>query len=144
MPSTTFVIQRDRLYRYYEVISLIGGLYFIGWLLLKIGFAKAYRSWVDSFVYRLDHDCLAISSCYELWGFVLFRQEKRIPLEKITDLRLMQGPVLSKMGLWCLYVQTASSGSQGPEAILHALDNPREARDQIMQAVTERGRSLRC
>lgn len=143
MPPTTFAIQRDRLYRYYEVISLIGGLYFIGLLLMKIGFAKAYRGWVDSLEYRLDHDSLSMSSCYTLWGFMLKRQEKRIPLGKITDIRLVQGPVMSKLGLWWLYVQTASTGLQNPEVIMYALENPQEARDQIMQAITERGRALR-
>jgi putative membrane protein len=45
---------------------------------------------------------------------VLNRQEKSIPLEKITDLAVVQGPVMRRMGIKGLQVETAGqSGATG-------------------------------
>lgn len=45
---------------------------------------------------------------------VLVRQEKSIPLEKVTDLALVQGPIMRRMGIKGLQVETAGqSGAAG-------------------------------
>lgn len=44
---------------------------------------------------------------------ILNREEKSIPLEKITDLRVYQGPLMRYMGLKGLAVETAGQTSQG-------------------------------
>jgi putative membrane protein len=45
---------------------------------------------------------------------VLNRQEKSIPLEKITDLAVVQGPIMRRMGIKGLQVETAGqSGATG-------------------------------
>lgn len=45
---------------------------------------------------------------------VLIRQEKSIPLEKVTDLALVQGPIMRRMGIKGLQVETAGqSGAAG-------------------------------
>lgn len=135
MAEETFVIKRDELIRSREVIFFIAGFLVIGWLLLKIGFRKAIAGWAESLQYSLDRDKLSVSSCFTLWGFVIYRQEKRIPLAKITDVKLVQGPILSKMNLWALHIQTASTGQNRAEAVLYALAKPHEARDQILHAI---------
>lgn len=43
---------------------------------------------------------------------ILIREEKTIPLEKITDLRVYQGPLMRRMGLKGLAVETAGQTSQ--------------------------------
>ncbi len=136
MAEETFVIKRDELAWSREVIFLIAGFVIVGWLLLELGFRKAIAGWAESLQYSLDQDKLSVSSCFALWGFVLYRQEKRIPLAKITDVKLVQGPILSKMNLWALHIQTASTGKNRPEAVLYALAKPHEARDQILDAIT--------
>ncbi len=135
MAEEPFVIKRDELIRSREVIWLIAGFLVVGWLLLKLGFGKAIRGWAESLQYSLDQDKLSVSGCFTLWGFVMNRQEKRIPLAKITDVKLVQGPILSKMNLWALHIQTASTGKNRPEAVLYALAKPHEARDQILHAI---------
>ncbi len=137
MQTLTFAIKRDRLVRYREVLCLLYGFFAIGWLLWRLGLAKAFRDWAQLLEYRLDQDTLSVSSCFAIEGLVLSRQEKHIPLAKITDVRLVQGPVLSKMDLWCIHIQTASTGLQHPEAVLYALDAPHEARDQILRAIRD-------
>ncbi len=44
---------------------------------------------------------------------VLIRQEKSIPLEKVTDLALVQGPIMRRMGVKGLQVETAGQSSGG-------------------------------
>ena len=135
MAEEPFVIKRDELIRYSEVICLIVGFLVVGWLLLQFGLRKAIGGWAQSLQYSLDQDKLSVSGCFALWGFVICRQEKRIPLAKITDVKLVQGPILNKMNLWALHIQTASTGQNRPEAVLHALAKPHEARDQILHAI---------
>ncbi len=43
---------------------------------------------------------------------VFFRKESTIPLNRITDLRLHDGPVMRHYGLWGLKVETAGSSGQ--------------------------------
>lgn len=43
---------------------------------------------------------------------ILTREEKSIPLEKITDLRVYQGPIMRRMGLKGLAVETAGQTTQ--------------------------------
>lgn len=136
MSDTSFAIRRDALAEYKRVICLISTAILPGWILLRLGLDKALRKWADSLVYRLDGDCLSVSGSFVLWGLMLYRLESRIPLARITDLKLVQGPILNRMDLWTLYVQTASSGLQRPEAVLYALEQPHEVRDQILQAIT--------
>ena len=42
---------------------------------------------------------------------VLIRQEKSVPLEKVTDLALVQGPIMRRMGIKGLQVETAGQSS---------------------------------
>lgn len=137
MDEGTFEVERERLVRYFRTLCLISGLLIPGWLLLKLGLGKAIRHWVESVEYRLEQGSLFISSCFVLWGVVLCRQEKSIPLVKITDLKLVQGPLLNMMDLWVLRVQTASTSLPRPEAALYALDNPQDARDRILRAAAD-------
>jgi uncharacterized membrane protein YdbT with pleckstrin-like domain len=118
------------------VLCLIAGFYILGKIVLRLGLAKAIRNWAQSLDYRLNEESLSIKSCFALWGFVLYRQEKRIPLEKITDLQLVQGPILNAMELWIIRVQTASTGGSRPEATLYAPENPHQTRDKILHVIT--------
>lgn len=134
MNEMQFAIQRDRLARYGEIMALLLGVGVVGWLLLRLGLRRAFGDWAQSLEYTLLKDELAVSGCFTLRGFVLYRYDKRIPLSKITDVKLVQGPVLNKMGLWQMSIQTAS-GSTSAEAVLHALAEPHQVRDQILQAI---------
>ncbi len=136
MAEETLEIKRDELIWSRELIFLIAGFLVIGWLLLKLGARKAIAGWAESLQYSLDQDKLSVSGCFTLWGFVIYRHEKRIPLAKITDVKLAQGPIFSKMNLWALHIQTAGTGQHRPEAVLYALAKPHETRDQILDAMT--------
>ena len=135
MDKITFSVKRQQLGRYQDIHLLVAGFLVLGWLLLLMGFRKAHLLWAESLEYHMDDDTLSVTSCFTLWGLVMSRQEKRIPLSKITDVKLVQGPILNRMDLWQLHIQTASTGQRFPEAVLHALETPHETRDQILAAI---------
>ena len=64
---------------------------------------------------------------------VLLRKQKSIPLDRVTDLELVQGPLMRLFGLWKVNVQTAGSSQQSPEGVLHGLAEPQQTRDVIME-----------
>jgi len=75
--------------------------------------------------------------CYRLEGstlradggvFFLFR--KSIPLERITDVALVQGPLMRFFNIWAMRIQTA--GSAQCEATLYGVRNPEEMRELIL------------
>src|SRR5262245_12345718 len=61
--------------------------------------AAALHFWLDGSTLRVDQG-------------VYFLKRKAIPLDRITDLMLTQGPLLRHFGLWSLSVQTAGAGGQ--------------------------------
>jgi len=52
---------------------------------------------------------------------VLIRQEKSIPLEKVTDLALVQGPIMRRMGIKGLQVETAGQTSGAAGALVRLI-----------------------
>ncbi len=67
---------------------------------------------------------------------VFFRQELTIPLDKIQDISVREGPLLSALGLLSLRIETAgqrSAATGKSEADLLGLIDARQIRDQILQ-----------
>lgn len=88
--------------------------------------APAWR--VSALRYRLEGSTLRIDEG------ILFRKRKSIPLDRITDLAMVQGPLMRCFGIWAIHVQTAGSTRQLPEGVLHGLADAESARDAIMAA----------
>ncbi len=62
-----------------------------------------------------------------------FKTEKHIPLDKIQDLALKEGPILRKLGLASLAVETAGgSGQGGPDASLSGVADAVAFRDAVL------------
>jgi membrane protein YdbS with pleckstrin-like domain len=74
--------------------------------------------------YRLEGTTLRVD------GGVFFLVRKSIPLERITDIALVQGPLLRYFGIWAMRIQTA--GSAQCEATLYGVRNPEEVRESIL------------
>jgi putative membrane protein len=62
------------------------------------------------------------------------RQEKSIPLEKITDVALLEGPIMRMYGVKGLRVETAGQVS-GPAGLVNlvGIENPEAFRDAILE-----------
>ena len=65
---------------------------------------------------------------------IFFRVEKTIPLDKIQDLTVKEGPLLRKLGLRSLKIETAGQGTPGAsEADLIGVVNPLDFRDAVLR-----------
>jgi putative membrane protein len=64
---------------------------------------------------------------------ILFQEEKSIPLEKITDLAVYQGPIMRRLGLKGIRVETAGQSSgQGALVSIVGLDDTDGFRDGVL------------
>lgn len=63
---------------------------------------------------------------------VLTRVEKTVPLDKIQDLSLRTGPILSVFGLASVQVETAGTSAPGADMTLPGLVNAEEFRDAVL------------
>lgn len=61
------------------------------------------------------------------------RVEKTIPLDKITDLGLVQGPVMRHFGIHKLTVETAGQSSQGPLVSLTGIVDVKAFRETVLR-----------
>lgn len=87
----------------FMVITIVGIPFIPFWLLYSIWFGPKY---FDGLSARLTTQAL------ELRKGVFTRSESTIPLNRITDLRLHQGPLMRRFGLHGLKVETAGQSGQ--------------------------------
>ena len=87
-------------------------------------------AWVKVLRYRLTDRALLVDKG------ILFKSRKTIPLDKITDLELVQGPLLRVFGMWIIKIQTAGTASQMPVAMLIGVIDPEQIREEILAAKT--------
>ena len=70
-------------------------------------------------------------------GGIVFLSRKAIPLDRVTDIVLVQGPLMRHFGLWSLRVQTAGAGSHVPEGVLIGVEEPERVRDLLLETRDE-------
>lgn len=75
---------------------------------------------------ELTHRALKVKSG------VLVRVQKSIPLDKITDLALTEGPILRRLGLCGLAIETAGAGATTGQATLVGVKNAEGFRDRVL------------
>jgi membrane protein YdbS with pleckstrin-like domain len=66
---------------------------------------------------------------------IFSKEERLIPISKITDLRVTKGCIAGTMGYGNLYIETA--GSTGTESAVMDIDNPDYARDLILHLIDQ-------
>lgn len=62
----------------------------------------------------------------------LVRIEKTIPLDKITDLGMIQGPLMRFFGIHALSIETAGSTQPGALVKLHGINDAEGFRDKVL------------
>lgn len=137
-PPNIYPMQRGRVARYFYwqhvLFILLVGIWFFGlglvvaiiyaltlgvWLPQKQ--AEALRYWLDGTTLRVDQG-------------VYFLKRKAIPLDRVTDVVLVQGPLMRRCDIWALHIQTAGMGGQAvAEAILYGVNHPEEIRDELLR-----------
>ena len=68
---------------------------------------------------------------------VFFKEEKSIPLEKITDVALSQGPLMRQFGLYRLSFETAGQSGQGALVSLLGVIDAEKFREAILKQKDE-------
>lgn len=83
---------------------------------------------------KFEHlDCVLTERALLVKRGVWVRYERTIPLDKIQDLALKEGPLLRWLGLSTLRVETAGQNSQpGAEADLTGIVNVHDFRDRVL------------
>lgn len=66
---------------------------------------------------------------------IISKDERIIPIRKITDLRATKGCVAGVVGYGNLYIETA--GSSGTEIVVRDISNPDYARDLIIHLIDQ-------
>ena len=143
-----YTIDRVRVARYFFwgqfLLVLLGGLCFLGvGLILAPLYAITLGPWLtrkqaEALRYRLDGSTLRIDQG------VFFLKRKGIPLDRVTDVGLSQGPLMRHFGVWSLSIQTAGAGAQIAEGMLYGVEDPEAVRDQLLKARDEAARSARA
>ena len=80
---------------------------------------------VAALEYQVDEHVLHVSEG------VFNLQRKAIPLDRVTDIRLVQTLLMRWCGIWAIQAQTASVGQAAPEATLWSLVDPQANRSAL-------------
>ena len=112
------------------------GIAFVAWWIYYLVFGRwLIERQCEELNYRVEGKTLRID-----WG-VFFLKRKAIPLDRVTDFVLVQGPLMRMFNVWALQVQTASTGTGIPEATLIAVEFPEQIRDELLKLRDEAARA---
>jgi len=133
-----FPVQREQVARYFFwgqiLLIVLAGVWIFGlglvvavvhaftlgpWLSTEQ--AQRLRYWLDGSTLRVDQG-------------VFFLKRKAIPLDRVTDVILTQGPLMRWCDIWSVNIQTAGTGQGIPEATLYGLTSAAEVRDLLLEA----------
>lgn len=93
------------------------------WFPIGLVFTKRYLA-------RMD--CLLTEKALKVRKGVFVRVEKTIPLEKITDMGMIQGPVMRHFGLHRLTVETAGQSGEGALVSLTGIVDAKSFRESVL------------
>jgi hypothetical protein len=141
-----FDVRRGPVQRYFYVSQILAilfiGIWFFGLgIVAAVLYALTLGPWLsrrqaEELKYWLDGTTLRVDEG------VFFLKRKAIPLDRVTDVVLAQGPLMRWCGIWSLQVQTAGTGQAVAEATLYGVADPEETRDHLLaardKAVSER------
>ena len=76
--------------------------------------------------------CVLTDKALEVKKGIFVRVEKTIPLEKITDMGMVQGPIMRHFGLYKLTVETAGQSAQGALVSLTGIIDAKSFREAVL------------
>ncbi|MEM7116109.1 MAG: PH domain-containing protein [Chloroflexota bacterium] len=107
--------------------SVLGGLIGIAVLIILL-LIWYVRHFVRSLNYQLADNVLHIEEG------VFTYQRKAIPLDRVTDIRLVQNLLMRWVGIWKIQVQTAGVGQMQAEGVLWAAESAETVRNELLAA----------
>jgi putative membrane protein len=76
--------------------------------------------------------CVLTDKALKVGKGILVRTEKTIPLDKITDMGMVQGPIMRRLDLHTLTVETAGQSSEGSLVSLTGIVDARLFREAVL------------
>ncbi len=105
------------------VITIVGIPLLLLWFSLGFAFTKRY----------LDRmECVLTDKALKVRKGIFVRVEKTIPLEKITDMGMIQGPIMRSFDLHTLTVETAGQSGVGSLVSLTGIVKAPEFREAVL------------
>jgi putative membrane protein len=89
--------------------------------------------WMVTGQYLKSHRCTLTNRSLKLARGVFVKVEKTIPLDRITDLGLVQGPIMRLFDIEALSVETAGQSSQGALVQLAGIKDGQAFRDAVLK-----------
>jgi putative membrane protein len=83
--------------------------------------------------YLASHRCLLTPRTLKVSKGILTKVEKTVPLDRITDLGIIQGPIMRYFDIEALSVETAGQSSEGSLVKLAGIKNGRAFRDAVLE-----------
>jgi putative membrane protein len=105
-------------------LTVVGNLLLFPWFIIG--------HWITG-RYLRRMKCVLTETKLEVRKGILTRVEKTIPLDKITDVIIKQGPIMRHLDLEALAVETAGQSSQGALVHLAGVVDARRFRDAVLK-----------
>lgn len=102
----------------------------VGIVLLPVWFIVG---WTVTGRYLKSHRCTLTNRSVKVARGVFVRTEKTVPLDRITDIGLVQGPIMRLFGIEALSIETAGQSSAGSLVQLAGIKDGRQFRDAILK-----------
>lgn len=83
--------------------------------------------------YLASHRCTLTNRSLKVAKGILTRTEKTVPLDRLTDVGIVQGPIMRIFKIESLSVETAGQSSVGSLVHLVGIENGRKFRDAILK-----------
>ena len=104
-------------------ITIVGIPLLLLWFPIGFVFTKKY----------LDRmECLLTDKVLKVRKGIFVRIEKTIPLEKITDMGMVQGPIMRQFDLYTLTVETAGQSGEGALVSLTGIIDAKSFREAVL------------
>lgn len=105
------------------ICIVVGIPFLLLWIPLSLYFTKRYLE-------RME--CILTERDLKVNKGLFVRTEKTIPLEKITDLGMVQGPIMRHYGIHRLTVETAGQSLEGSLVSLTGINNVEDFREAVL------------
>jgi putative membrane protein len=83
--------------------------------------------------YLASHRCTLTDRSLKVGKGILTKVEKTVPLDRITDVAILEGPIMRYFKIEALSVETAGQSSVGSLISLYGIKEGRKFRDAVLQ-----------
>ena len=83
--------------------------------------------------YLASHRCTLTDRSLKVGKGILTKIEKTVPLDRITDVAILEGPIMRYFGIEALSVETAGQSSVGSLISLAGIKEGRKFRDAVLE-----------